>query len=154
MLVKGRSNYLCRRRLKRAHRQQAELFPDPSREALEEIFAWAQRTEDGSLQELGRQPPADVWMAVCAEQGNCLGAKCPEAKRCFFQRARAKMLEAELLVVNHSLFFSDMAMRLANGGGHGFLPPVAAVVLDEAHTVEDTASDYLGIHLSQAAFEL
>jgi ATP-dependent DNA helicase DinG len=152
VLAKGRGNYLCRRRLGRARRQQMELFPDPSRMALEEIFEWSRETEDGSLQDLRRQPPGDVWGAVCAEQGNCLGQKCKEFKRCFFQKARQRMLEAEVLVVNHSLFFADMALRMS--GGHGFLPPVAAVVLDEAHTVEDTATDYLGIHLSQGAFEI
>ena len=152
VLAKGRSNYLCRRRLGRANKQQLELFPDPSRVALAEIREWARHTEDGSLQDLPHQPPGDVWGAVCAEQGNCLGQKCKEFKKCFFQKARARMLEAEVLVVNHSLFFSDMALRL--GGGHGFLPPVSAVVLDEAHTVEDTATDYLGIHLSQGAFEM
>lgn len=151
VLVKGRSNYLCRRRLGRAHKAQGELFPDGARLALDEIREWSRRTEDGSLQDLPRQPPADVWMAVCAETGNCLGQKCREFKKCFFQRARAQMNDANVLVVNHSLFFSDVAMQMA--GGHGFLPPVSAVVLDEAHTVEDMATDYLGLHLSQGAFE-
>lgn len=152
VLVKGRANYLCRRRLGRARKQQGELFPDAALSALDEIREWSRVTEDGSLQDLPRQPPLDVWSAVCAETGNCLGQKCREFKRCFFQRARAKMADAHLLVVNHSLFFSDIAMQLS--GGHGFLPPVSALVLDEAHTVEDTATDYLGIHLSQAAFEI
>lgn len=150
VLVKGRTNYLCRRRLARARSHQRELFPDGVAEELERIRAWADRTEEGSAQEMRRQPSAEAWGAVCAEHGNCLGAKCPERKRCFLFRARAQMHDADLLVANHHLLFSDLAMRRE---GAGFLPDVAAVVMDEAHTVEDTASDHLGIRLSPYAFE-
>lgn len=150
VLVKGRTNYLCLRRLARARSHQRELFPDGVAEELERIRAWADRTEEGSVQEMRRQPSAEAWGAVCAEHGNCLGAKCPERKRCFLFRARAQMHDADLLVANHHLLFSDLAMRRE---GAGFLPDVAAVVMDEAHTVEDTASDHLGIRLSPYAFE-
>ena len=90
-LVKGRMNYLCLRRLARARHHQRELFGDGVAEDLERIRAWADQTEDGSVQELRRQPSPEAWSAVCAEHGNCLGAKCPERKRCFLQRARARM---------------------------------------------------------------
>ena len=149
-LVKGRMNYLCLRRLARARHHQRELFGEGMAEELERIRAWADRTEDGSVQEMRRQPSAEAWGAVCAEHGNCMGAKCPERQRCFLQRARARMRDADLLVANHHLFFSDLALRRA---GAGFLPDVAAVVMDEAHTVEDTASDHLGIRLSPHSFE-
>ena len=149
-LVKGRMNYLCLRRLARARHHQRELFGDGVAADLERIRAWADETEDGSVQELRRPPAPEAWSAVCAEHGNCLGAKCPERKRCFLQRARARMLDADLLVANHHLLFSDLALRRA---GAAFLPDVAAVVLDEAHTVEDTASDHLGIRLSPHGFE-
>ncbi len=150
VLVKGRSNYLCLRRLARARSHQRELFPDSVAEELERIRAWADRTEDGSAQEMSRQPSAEAWGAVCAEHGNCMGGKCPERKRCFLFRARAQMHDADVLVANHHLLFSDLAMRRE---GAAFLPDVAAVVLDEAHTVEDTASEHLGIRLSPHAFE-
>ena len=149
-LVKGRMNYLCLRRLARARHHQRELFGDGVAEDLERIRAWADQTEDGSVQELRRQPSPEAWSAVCAEHGNCLGAKCPERKRCFLQRARARMVDADLLIANHHLLFSDLALRR---GGAAFLPDVAAVVLDEAHTVEDTASEHLGIRLSPHGFE-
>ena len=149
-LVKGRMNYLCLRRLARARHHQRELFGEGIAEDLERIRAWADRTEDGSVQEMRRQPSPEAWSAVCAEHGNCLGPKCPERKRCFLQRARARMLDADLLVANHHLLFSDLALRRA---GAAFLPDVAAVVMDEAHTVEDTASDHLGIRLSPHGFE-
>ena len=149
-LVKGRMNYLCLRRLARARNHQRELFGEGLAEDLERIRAWADRTEDGSVQEMRRPPSSEAWSAVCAEHGNCMGAKCPERQRCFLQRARARMRDADLLVANHHLFFSDLALRRA---GAGFLPDVAAAVLDEAHTVEDTASDHLGIRLSPHSFE-
>ena len=149
-LVKGRMNYLCLRRLARARNHQRELFPDGIGEELERIRAWADRTEDGSIQEMRRQPSAEAWSAVCAEHGNCLGPKCPERKRCFLQRDRAQMHDADLLVANHHLFFSDLALQRESAG---FLPEVAAVVLDEAHTIEAVASEHLGIRLSPHAFE-
>ncbi len=150
VLVKGRANYLCLRRLARARGHQRELFGEGLADELERIRAWADRTEDGSLQELRRQPSAEAWSAVCAEHGNCLGGKCPLRKRCFLQRARAQMHDADLLVANHHLLFSDLALR---SEGAGFLPDVAAAVLDEAHVVEDTASEHLGIRLSPHGFE-
>ena len=150
VLVKGRANYLCLRRLARARHHQRELFGEGLGEDLERIRAWADTTEDGSIQELRRQPSPEAWSAVCAEHGNCLGAKCPERKRCFLFRARARMQDADLLVANHHLLFSEVALRRE---GAGFLPDAAAVVLDEAHTVEDTASEHLGIRLSAYAFE-
>lgn len=150
VLVKGRSNYLCRRRLGRARTHQQELFGDGVAADLERIRVWADTTEDGSVQEMRRQPSQDAWNAVCAEHGNCLGGQCPERKGCFLQRARARMHDANLLVVNHHLLFSDLALRQS---GASFLPDVGALVLDEAHTVEDTASEHLGIRLSVYAFE-
>ncbi|HOU20650.1 MAG: DEAD/DEAH box helicase family protein [Kiritimatiellae bacterium] len=150
VLVKGRANYLCLRRLARARAHPQDLFGIGIAEELEHIRAWADRTEDGSVQELRRQPSPDAWGAVCAEHGNCLGAKCPERQRCFLMRARARMHDADLLVANHHLLFSDLALRRE---GAAFLPDVTAVVMDEAHTVEDTASEHLGIRLSPYAFE-
>lgn len=150
VLVKGRANYLCLRRLARARSHQRELFGEGLADELERIRAWADQTEDGSLQELRRQPSAEAWNAVCAEHGNCLGGKCPLRKRCYLQRARARMHDADLLVANHHLLFSDLALR---SEGAGFLPEAAAAVLDEAHVVEDTASEHLGIRLSPHGFE-
>ena len=150
VLVKGRANYLCKRRLQRAARGQQELFASRGRQEIERIAEWASHAVEGSQQELSPAPLGDVWGAVCAERGNCLGRKCPFRNDCFFQRARERIREADLLVVNHHLLFSDMAIRMS---GAGFLPAVAAMVLDEAHTVEDVASDHLGLRVSQAGFE-
>lgn len=150
VLVKGRGNYLCLRRLARARRMGHDLFATESQDELERIRAWADETQEGSLQDMARQASAEVWSAVCAEQGNCLWAKCPEYRRCFFMKARSKVRTANLLVVNHHLLFSEMALRAQ---GVNFLPPYRFVVLDEAHMTEGVASDHLGIRLSHFAFE-
>ncbi len=149
-LVKGRGNYLCLRRLARSRRHGEDLFRAGERAWLERLDHWAAATEEGSLQNLPEAPPPAVWDAVCAEEGNCLGQKCPEFRTCFFMRARRRMQSADVLVANHHLLFSDLAMRQEAAG---FLPDYAAVVLDEAHQVEAVASDHLGLRLTQYMFE-
>ncbi len=149
-LVKGRSNYLCLRRLARARSMSGDLF-DPSKEfEVDRIRAWADTAVEGSRQEIDPQPGADVWSAVCAEHGNCLGKRCPDFDRCFFMKARAGLHAANLLVVNHHLFFSDMAVR-ADGGA--LLPDYGMVVFDEAHQMENVAAGHLGIRISRYAVE-
>lgn len=150
VLVKGRSNYLCLRRLRRTQRAQGELLSSRDQDELERVRAWAATTGEGSLQELEPQPAYEVWNSVCAEHGNCLGKKCPERQACFLQRARAQIQEADLLVVNHHLLFSELALRTH---GAAFLPPYRRLVLDEAHVMEAVASEHLGLRLSHAAFE-
>ena len=114
-LVKGRGNYLCLRRLARTRRMEADLFkPDQTLE-IDRIQHWAQTAQDGSLQEMDEQPSSDVWSAICVEHGNCLWQKCPEYAPCFFMRARAEMADAHVLIVNHHLLFSDLALRAAGG---------------------------------------
>ncbi|QHI70818.1 ATP-dependent DNA helicase [Tichowtungia aerotolerans] len=149
-LVKGRSNYLCLRRLARARSMSGDLF-DPSKEfEVDRIRAWADTAEEGSRQELDPQPSADVWSAVSVEQGNCLGKKCPDYKRCFLMKAREGLHEANLLIVNHHLFFSELAVR-AEGGA--FLPDYGMVVFDEAHQMEDVAASHMGLRISRYAVE-
>jgi ATP-dependent DNA helicase DinG len=149
VLVKGRSNYLCQRRLKQARGRQNYLFETEAQlESLWGIEEWAQRTTGGSLTELPQVPGAGVWERVCAEQGNCLGKRCEFFKNCFWQAAKRRMQGANILVVNHALFFSDLALRMA---GVNYLPKYDLAVLDEAHTVEDVAGDHFGLKLSEAS---
>ena len=150
VLVKGMSNYLCLRRLARTNHMAPELFKKQEERDLEDIRSWAERTLDGSVQEMQEQPSPDVWGSVCVEHGNCMFQKCPEFSRCFYMKARAQMQTADLLVVNHHLYFSDLALRVQ---GVNLLPEYSAVVLDEAHQVENVASDHLGLRLSQYMFE-
>ncbi len=144
VLVKGRSNYGGLRRLARACNRAANLFEGRAlRRELERIAEWAMTTEDGSLSDLSPAPDWRVWGRVCAEHGNCRGRRCEHQRRCFYQRARRKVHRAQVLVVNHALFFSNLAIR--TGGGAGILPKFDRLVFDEAHNIETVACDQLGI---------
>jgi ATP-dependent DNA helicase DinG len=129
---------------------EGELFPGGKTFELDAIQNWAKTTQDGSLQELDNQPSPEVWNSVCVEHGNCLWQKCPEYNACFFMRARAEIQQAHVLIVNHHLLFSDLALRAAGGS---FLPDYRYLVIDEAHQMESVASDHLGIRLSEYMFE-
>ena len=147
VLVKGRSNYLCLRRLQRATQRAATLFePGPRRKELRRLADWALQTRDGSLSDLSPSPHPAVWDRVCAEAGNCRGRKCEHARKCFYQRARRRVHQAQVLVVNHALFFADLAIRAQ--GGQGILPDYDRLVFDEAHNLESVACDGLGIAVS------
>jgi ATP-dependent DNA helicase DinG len=148
VLCKGRSNYLCLRRLEQASRKSLALFPDArSNDDLSMIESWAENTKDGSLADLPRQPAWQVWDKVCAEQGNCLGRRCRYYDGCFYQASRRRIANGQILVCNHALFFSDLALRRA---GAAILPNYDFVVLDEAHTVEGVASDHFGLSVSES----
>ncbi len=147
VLVKGRGNYVSLRRLDRAIERANQLFPDPEEaETLETIAQWAATTTDGSLATLPPLRKPMVWDKVQSDSEDCMGRRCPNYNKCFYQAARRRMEHADLLVVNHALFFSDLAMRRE---GRGILPDYEHVVLDEAHTIEDVASEYFGLSFSR-----
>ena len=149
VLVKGRSNYVSVRRLGLASSRQDQLFHDaPELRSLRQIEQWARETTDGTLSTLPQLERLSIWDRVQSDSGNCMGRKCPTYKKCFYQGARRRMENGDLLVVNHALFFSDLALRKA---GVGFLPPYDHVILDEAHTVEDVASEHFGLGVSDSA---
>lgn len=152
VLVKGRGNYVSLRRASRAHDRQNTLF-NASKEfnALEQIMAWSRETDDGSLATLPQLESPSVWNEVQSDSEDCLGKRCPTFNKCFYQSARRRMQNADILVVNHAMFFADLALRAQ---GFGVLPPYDAVVLDEAHTIEDVASEHFGLTASryQAAY--
>ena len=148
VLVKGRNNYLCQRRLEQARGRQNYLFEyERQKESLWKIEEWAQHTTDGSLADLPNLPESDVWDKVCAEHGNCLGKRCGFYEKCFWQSAKRRMNSGNVLVVNHALFFSDLALRMA---GVNYLPKYDLVILDEAHTAEDVAGQHFGLKISEA----
>ncbi|MBN1478618.1 helicase, partial [Candidatus Sumerlaeota bacterium] len=146
VLVKGRTNYLCRRKLEAVMRDRKGWdFTEPgSAEQLEEIAAWAERTEDGSLSDLSFQPSREVWERVESHSDTTLRVRCPHHDKCFFYRARRRAARADLLVVNHSLLMSDLSIRQAsnNWGAPAALPPYHRVILDEAHNVEAAATSH------------
>ncbi|HSL72764.1 MAG TPA: helicase C-terminal domain-containing protein, partial [Longimicrobiales bacterium] len=150
-LVKGRSNYISIRRARLAAQSQALLFDDPQQRSLSAILEWIDTTEDGSLQDLPFAPPAEVWDEVASDSDVCLRAKCPHFEQCFYQKARREAVGAQVLVANHHLLFSDLAVRKAqqNYTAAIVLPPYRRVVLDEAHNVEDAATEHLGASISR-----
>lgn len=144
-LVKGRGNFVCLRRLSMAVGEANDLFAATEERAqLLAIREWAE-AGGGSRQELPFEPFFDVWEAARAESGNCLHQDCPHYKRCAYQEARARMRSARLLVMNHHVLLSDLALRRS---GVSFLPKVDAVIVDEAHDLEDAAAECLGTRLS------
>ncbi|MGP1308937.1 MAG: ATP-dependent DNA helicase [Phycisphaerales bacterium] len=147
VLVKGRGNYVSIRRLKLASERQDKLFADAaSRRSLHVIEDWAYTTTDGTLSTLPALERPAVWDRAQSDSGNCMGRKCPTYEQCFFQNARREMESADLLICNHALYFSDLALRQR---AVGFLPVHDHVILDEAHNVEDVASEHFGISLNE-----
>lgn len=147
-LVKGRTNYVALRRLKQTSERQKALFSDRKLlTALHAIEDWAYETEDGSLSDLPTSPPAELWDKVRSEHGNCLGRRCPTYLACFYQRARRRAEAADILVVNHALLVADLLLRRE---GASVLPDYDLAVIDEAHTLEQVATDHLGNSVSNA----
>lgn len=151
VLVKGRSNYLSKRRLANAIRRASSLFKDDAEfDQLRAISSWDQATHDGSTSDLDFRPLPQVWDEVQSEHTNCMGRKCPTYDDCFYYRARRRAAHAQLLIVNHALFFSDLSLRVQ---GASILPDYDAVVFDEAHTLEAVAGDHLGLGVSSGQVE-
>ena len=149
-LLKGWRNYLCLSRLEQARAGQESLFDDARGAELEAIAGWASRTADGSLSDLVEEPSNDVWDAVAAESDLCTRLKCPHFDRCFVFAARRRAAEADVVVVNHHLLASDLAVRIASDNWQeaAVLPPYRRLVLDEAHHLEDVAAKHLGMQVS------
>lgn len=153
VLLKGRQNYLCPLRLRRAYEQQGDLFGQEEARELRRIWEWAEGTEEGTLSDLDFQPNPKVWAQVCSESQICTQRFCGAKGNCFYQRAWKRAGEARLLVVNHTLFFAlaDLDGLLEPGGEDGgFLFPRDFVVFDEAHTLENVAASQLGIRLAES----
>lgn len=149
VLVKGRGNYVSLRRLQRAAEKGRTLFETEQARQLQSLSSWASETYDGSLADLNFSPAPEVWDEVRSEHGNCLGKNCPTYKDCFYYRARRRVWNADVLVVNHALFFSDLALRRE---GASVLPDYDVAVFDEAHTLEDVAAAHLGVTVSTGQF--
>ena len=145
-LLKGWRNYLCLYRLEQASSAAPGLFADGAAGELDEIRAWAERTEDGSLADLAVPPRAEVWDEVAAESDLCLRLKCAFFDKCFLFAARRVAAQADVIVVNHHLLLSDLAVRRAqqNWGDAAVLPAYQRLIVDEGHHLEDAASSHLG----------
>jgi ATP-dependent DNA helicase DinG len=151
VLVKGRSNYISLRRLRVARQRMGVLLAEESAtDQLLKIGRWARSTRDGSRSDLDFQPLPSVWDLVESDSGNCLGRKCPDSADCFYFKARRQMRDANVLIVNHALFFSDLAVRRAGGS---LLPDYQVAILDEAHNLEDVAAEHLGLQVTRGGIE-
>jgi len=145
----GKANYLCTTRLAHALQSRQELFPTAEQEELQRIAAWAQESRDGLRHELQPPPSPDVWEAVNADSSLCSHRHCGSGP-CFYQRARARLRHAQVIIVNHSLLLTHVIAGGASekGGVRGVLFPDDFVVLDEAQTVPEVATEHFGLRLS------
>jgi ATP-dependent DNA helicase DinG len=153
--MKGRNNYLCRKKL-------YDLTDQPVLSGLEEIeqyraiSAWEKTTTTGDRAELAELPEASaLWHKLDARADACIGRKCSEWERCFVTEMRRRAMESDIIIVNHHLFFADLAIKLQADGAPdaGILPEAAAVIFDEAHELEDVAGNYFGISVSNLRVE-
>ncbi|MCP4807468.1 MAG: helicase [Proteobacteria bacterium] len=144
-LVKGRGNYLCRRKLKTMH---ADAGPDQA--VLDRIVAWSETAAGGSLQELGEEVDSELWESIGSHGDSTLRARCPHYNQCFYYQARRRAAASHLLVLNHALLLADLSIK-AQTDGDGVLPRFARVLVDEAHHLEDAATSVLGDTLTVRA---
>jgi ATP-dependent DNA helicase DinG len=153
--MKGRGNYLCRKKL-------YDLTDQPVLRGLEEIeqyraiAAWEKNTQSGDRAELAELPEASaLWHKLDARAEACIGQKCSQFERCFITEMRRRAMESDIIIVNHHLFFADLAIKLQaeDAPDAGILPEAAAVVFDEAHELEDVAGSYFGISISNLRVE-
>ena len=153
-MLKGRANYLCTRRLQKAMQQSGNLFTSSEAEELQRIYEWSKQTKDGSLSDFEVEPDPKVWAQVCSERGLCSPKVCgfpsdfaKDHGVCFFQRARNKFLSSDVLVLNHTLFFTLLGGIDEEMDG-GILFKNDFVIFDEAHQMESVASKHIGLSVS------
>ena len=153
--MKGRANYLCRHKLV-ALRSQPILSGLEEIDQYRQISDWEQTTETGDRAELSGMPESSaLWSKLDARTEACLGSTCPDYRRCFITEMRRRALESDIVIVNHHLFFADLSVKQEATGAPdaGILPEAAAVIFDEAHELEEVASNYFGLSVSNIRFE-
>lgn len=151
VLVKGRGNYACKRKLAMLEQEFDLLTAPDEREILHSILEWSKQTRDGSLADLNFVPRPEIWEKVNAESDTCLRARCAQFTDCFVNKARRGAASADLLIVNHHLLFADLSVRTAAQNYHemAILPGYRRIVLDEAHNIEDSATSYFGARVTR-----
>ncbi|MGB8510382.1 MAG: ATP-dependent DNA helicase [Pyrinomonadaceae bacterium] len=149
--MKGRGNYACLHRIKKAETSPILDGLDDV-DYFDEVRHWARDSESGDRAELTELPEhLSFWRHIDARSEICLGQKCPDYDPCFITRMRQRASDADIIIVNHHLFFADLALR---GGEYGqVIPDYSAVIFDEAHTVEDVAAEYFGAQVSNYQIE-
>lgn len=150
VLVKGRGNYACLRKAREIEKEPS-LFAEGWDKERKGILEWLKKTKDGSLSDLSFSPKSDVWEEFASEADTCLKLRCEFFSDCFFNKARREVASADVIVANHHLLFSDLAIRAAKAdySETAVLPPYSRVIIDEAHNMEDVATSYFGERVSR-----
>jgi ATP-dependent DNA helicase DinG len=151
VLVKGRQNYICLNKVEALEKEGQYLIETEERAELKGILEWSHHTADGSRSDLNIQPKLTVWEKVACESDNCARLRCSFYNNCFFYNARREAASADLLIVNHHLLFADLAVRSETGRftDAAVLPGYSRIILDEAHNVEEVATNYFGSQISK-----
>lgn len=154
-LLKGWRNYLCLLRLEQARMSGASLFEDGTESDLDALSEWSTRTADGSLSDLPITPKQEVWDEVVAEPDLCHRMQCKFWEQCFVFKARRVAAKADVIVVNHHLLMSDLAVRRSTGnwGDAAVLPAYSRLIIDEGHHLEDAAAAHLGVNVSNRSLQ-
>lgn len=144
VLLKGKSNYLCPKRLRKAYDNSNTLFENDQIKSLEKIVRWAKRTKDGTISDTDFQVPFDVWQNVCAEVNICSNKTCGDVEdtECFFQKAKHNANKSDVVILNHYLYFTLFSIA-SKEQKNGFLYLNDFVIFDEGHTIEEAASEML-----------
>jgi ATP-dependent DNA helicase DinG len=150
VLVKGRSNYLCLRKLKAIESEPSLFKEEGTAGELEALVAWSRKTGEGCRNDLSFIPRDEIWQEVCCEADQCSRVKCAHYGKCFFYTARREAAGADVLVVNHALLFADVALRNETGyDSSAILPPFTRLIFDEGHHLEDTATSFFSSRTSR-----
>lgn len=157
VLVKGRSNYLCKRlfnELSIGRSIDIEIFSMEAREQIECILKWGNKTKTGDKAELPFEVYPDVWELIQSTTELCLGKKCPYRKECFYMKTRMEKMEADILISNHHVFFADLNVRAETDFDSEYLilPRYDMVIFDEAHNIESVARSYFSVEVSKISF--
>jgi ATP-dependent DNA helicase DinG len=155
VLMKGRHNYLCATRLDRAIQAAGSLFTGDQSRELERIREWSFRTKDGTLSDFEVMPDTEVWAQVCSEQHLCSPRTCAQNQRCFYTQARKRVASADIVILNHTLFFNLLnGVEEIHENSRGFLFANDFAIFDEAHTLESVAARHLGLGVAQYGLRL
>ena len=151
-LLKGRQNYICPHRLAKAMSNAGELFVSSEQAELKRIWTWMQTTTDGTLSDFDVEPDYKVWSQVCSEAHLCTSKTCGSNPKCFYQQARKRIIEADVVILNHTLFFTCLGgMDEETASEEGYLFPNDFLIFDEAHNLESTAARHVGISISASS---
>lgn len=150
-LVKGRGNYVCLSKVEMLEKEGEHLIESEEQGELKAILNWSHKTTDGSRSDLPILPKPAIWEKVACESDNCGRIRCSHYNPCFFFNARRQAASADLLIVNHHLLFSDLAIRGETGRYHeaAIMPAYSHIILDEAHNIEEVATEYFGTQISR-----